>query len=206
MPSISIIGAGNMGTAIARLAAKGGAQVQVLAPSLDAAAAATPTGAAAATVGDPLTGQIVVFAVPYSAVAEIIASYGEQLSGKIIVDITNPVDYATFDSLVVPADSSAAQQIAAAIPTGRVLKAFNTTFAGTLASGQIGGLPTTVLVAGDDQEAKNGLIALVTAGGLAAMDAGSLKRARELDALGFLQSTLAAAGKITWTGGFAVAK
>jgi len=206
MPSISIIGAGNMGTAIARLAAKGGAQVQVLAPSLDAAAAATPTGAAAATVGDPLTGQIVVFAVPYSAVAEIIASYGEQLSGKIIVDITNPVDYATFDSLVVPADSSAAQQIAAAIPAGRVLKAFNTTFAGTLASGQIGGLPTTVLVAGDDQEAKNGLIALVTAGGLAAMDAGSLKRARELDALGFLQSTLAAAGKITWTGGFAVAK
>lgn len=208
MPSsVSIFGAGTMGTTIGGLAVKGGATVQIIAPSLDdAAKAASSIGATAAALGDALTGRIVVFAVPYSAVAEIIASYGEQLSGKIIVDITNPVDYATFDGMVVPADSSSAQQIAAAVPEGHVLKAFNTTFAGTLASGQTGGMPTTVLIAGDDQAAKDALVALVRGAGLAAMDVGSLKRARELEALGFLESTLAAAGKITWTGGFVVAE
>ena len=206
MTSVSIFGAGNMGAAIGRIAVKGGAEVQIVAPTLEAAAAvASSMGATAAVSGDALTGQIVVFAVPYSAVAEITASYAEQLSGKIIVDVTNPVDYTTYDAMIVPADSSAAQQIAMSVPTAKVLKAFNTTFAGTLASGQTGGMPTTVLIAGDDQPSKDQLAAIVRASGLAAMDVGSLKRARELEALGFLVSTLAASGRITWAGGFVIA-
>jgi 8-hydroxy-5-deazaflavin:NADPH oxidoreductase len=206
MLSVSIFGAGNMGAAIARIAASGGAKVQVLARSLEEATSlASSVGGVAARVGDPLTGQIIVLAVPYRAVADIVAGYAEQLADKIIVDITNPVDYATFDALLVPADGSAAQQIASSVPGARVLKAFNTTFAGTLNSGQTGGMPTTVLIAGDDQPSKDELAAIVKASGLAAMDVGSLKRARELEALGFLQSTLAASGKISWTGGFVVA-
>ncbi len=86
-----------------------------------------------------------------------------------------------------------------------MLKAFNTNFAATLASKQVGSNPTTVLVAGDDVDAKNTLIDIVRAGGVAAVDAGSLKRARELEAVGFLQLTLAVQEKIQWTGGFAVA-
>ena len=70
-----------------------------------------------------------MLAVPYPAVADIIASRGEQLAGKVVVDITNPLNFETFDSLVVPADSSATAEIAAALPQSRVLKAFNTTFA-----------------------------------------------------------------------------
>jgi predicted dinucleotide-binding enzyme len=120
------------------------------------------------------------------------------------VDITNPLDFATFDSLVVPADGSAAAEIAAALPQSRVIKAFNTTFAGTLASGSVGALPTTVLIAGDDADAKTLLADIVTAGGLRATDAGSLSRARELEAIGFLQLTLAVQEKVSWTGGFAV--
>ena len=85
-----------------------------------------------------------------------------------------------------------------------MLKAFNTTFAGTLASGTVGAVPTTVLIAGDDADAKALLAGVVTAGGLRAIDAGSLRRARELEALGFLQLTLAAGEKISWTGGFGV--
>ena len=104
----------------------------------------------------------------------------------------------------MPADSSAAAEIAAALPESRVLKAFNTNFAGTLAAGTIGAATTTVLIAGDDADAKSTLAGIVTAGGLAAIDAGSLNRARELEALGFLQITLAANEKISWTGGFAV--
>ena len=74
----------------------------------------------------------------------------------------------------------------------------------TLAAGTVGEVPTTVLIAGDDADAKSLLADVVTAGGLRAIDAGTLRRARELEALGFLQLTLAAAEKVAWTGGFAV--
>ena len=86
-----------------------------------------------------------------------------------------------------------------------MLKAFNTNFVATLASKQVGGLPATVLIAGDDDDAKRTLADAVTAGGLAALDAGSLSRAHELEALGFLQLTLAIGEKLPWTGGFVVA-
>ncbi len=85
-----------------------------------------------------------------------------------------------------------------------MLKAFNTTFAATLASKTVGDKPTTVLIAGDDADAKSLLAGILTAAGLRAIDAGSLRRARELEALGFLQITLAAGEKIAWDGGFAV--
>jgi NADPH-dependent F420 reductase len=189
MIHLSIIGTGNMGQAIASVAGKGGHAVQLLGEN---------------DHGTAVVGDIVVLAVPYPAVADVIARRGESLAGKIVVDITNPLDFETFDSLVVPAAGSAAAEIATALPQSRVLKAFNTTFAGTLAAGSIGSLPTTVLIAGDDADAKSALAGVVTSGGLKAVDAGSLKRARELEALGFLQLTLAAGEKVSWTGGFGV--
>lgn len=189
MTNLSIIGTGNMSQAIASVAARGGHSVQQIANGeLDTA----------------ITGDIVVLAVPYPAVSSVIAERREQLAGKIVVDITNPLNFETFDSLVVPADGSAAAEIADALPQSRVLKAFNTTFAATLASGTVGDLPTTVLIAGDDSTAKSTLAEVVTSGGLKAIDAGALTRARELEALGFLQLTLAASEKIAWTGGFGV--
>ena len=191
MSHITVIGTGNMGQAIAGLAAKGGNTVELIGHQ---------------DSGTEAAGDIVVLAVPYPAIADILAKRGASFAGKIVVDITNPLNFETFDSLTVPADSSAAAEIAAALPESKVLKAFNTTFAGTLVSGTVGGeSPTTVLVAGDDADAKALLIGVVTAGGLRAVDAGSLRRARELEALGFLQLTLAAGEKISWTGGFALA-
>ena len=65
-------------------------------------------------------------------------------------------------------------------------------------------LPTTVLIAGDDADANATLSGIVQAGGLKAVDAGSLRRARELEALGFLQISLAVGEKLPWTGGFGV--
>jgi NADPH-dependent F420 reductase len=189
MAHISIIGSGNMGQAIAGLASKGGNTVELV-NSSDA--------------GKAVTGDIVVLAVPYPSVAQVIAERGAQLAGKVVVDITNPLNFETFDGLTVPADGSAAAEIAAALPSSRVVKAFNTNFAGTLASGVVGGQTTTVLIAGDDADAKALLAGVVGAAGLRAVDAGGLKRARELEALGFLQITLAAGEKVSWTGGFAV--
>jgi 8-hydroxy-5-deazaflavin:NADPH oxidoreductase len=190
MAHVSIIGTGTMGQAIADVVRRGGNTVELL---------------GRADAGTPVTGEVVVLAVPYGAVADIVATRGAELAGRVVVDITNPVDFATFDSLVVPADGSAAAEIAAALPQARVVKAFNTTFAATLVSGTVGEQPTTVLIAGDDADATSLLAGIVTAGGLRATDAGSLRRARELEALGFLQITLAAGERIAWTGGFAVA-
>lgn len=77
----------------------------------------------------------------------------------------------------------------------------------TLTSGQVGETAaTTVLIAGDDTAAKATLKAAIEAGGLGAIDAGSLQRAHELEALGFLQLTLAAGEQISWASGFNVAR
>jgi predicted dinucleotide-binding enzyme len=190
MTHVSIIGTGTMGQAIAAVAGRGGHTVQLLGQD---------------DRGTEVTGDIVVLAVPYPAVSDVIAERGESLAGKIVVDITNPLDFETFDSLVVPAHSSATAEIAAALPRSRVLKAFNTTFAGTLAAGTVGPLTTTVLIAGDDADAKSDLAGVITSGGLKAVDAGALSRARELEAIGFLQLTLAVGEKVSWTGGFGVA-
>ncbi|GAA4385258.1 NADPH-dependent F420 reductase [Agromyces bauzanensis] len=188
MTTVSIIGNGNMGSAIGGIVAAGGNTVEYVTRDTDA-----------------ITGDLVVLAVPHTALDEIVAQRGAQLAGRIVVDITNPLDVETFDSLVAPADGSRASELAKSLPESTLLKAFNTNFAATLASKTIGGEPTTVLIAGDDVDAKHALAEVVRAGGVAAVDAGSLKRARELEAVGFLQLTLAVQEKVGWTGGFAVA-
>ena len=191
MTSVTIFGSGNMGTAIAGVLTAGGADVEHI--------GSTDTDAT-------VSGDIVILAVPYPALAAIAAAYGPQLAGKTVVDITNPLNFDTFDSLTVPADSSAAAELAAALPSSNVLKAFNTTFAATLGAKAVGPNTTTVLIAGDDADAKTALAAAISAGGVDAVDAGSLRRARELEAIGFLQLTLAAGEKIGWTGGFGIVR
>lgn len=191
MARFSIIGTGSMANAIGGLLAEGGNGV-----------AYVPRG----QVGAAALGDVVVLAVPYSAVDGVLASLGDALAGKVVVDITNPVNMETFDSLLVPAGSSAAAQIQAKLPRSTVLKAFNTTFASTLTTKRVGDQATTVLIAGDDAAAKAALAAAVEAGGVHALDAGSLARAHELESIGFLQITLAAASTIAWTGGFALVR
>lgn len=188
---ISIFGQGNMGKAIGENFSQAGNEVEYIKRD---------------TTVDSL-GEIVVLAVPYASVEDIITRYADELSGKIVVDITNPVNFATFDELVVPSDSSVAAEIADKLPDSNVLKAFNTNFAATLTSQKVGGKEkTTVLVAGDNKEAKEKFAAALEKSGLVVTDAGSLKRARELEATGFLQMTLAASEKLTWAGGFGVIK
>lgn len=190
MTSISILGTGNMGTAIAQIFADGGATVESIAHSDE------PTSFA---------GDIVVLAVPYPALAEIAEKYRAQLAGKTVVDVTNTVDYATFTPSDIPAGSAAAE-LAAALPESKVLKAFNTNLAATLASKSVAGRTTTVIIAGDDAEAKAQLSEAITAGGVHAVDAGPLARAHELEAVGYLQMALVIGGQMGWTDGLGVIK
>ncbi len=87
MTHVSIIGNGNMGQAISSIVTKGGNTVEVLDQS---------------DADKPATGDIVVLAVPYPAVADVIAQRADQFAGKVVVDITNPLNFETFDSLTVP--------------------------------------------------------------------------------------------------------
>lgn len=191
MMNVTIFGKGNMGQAIGKNFEDAGNTVHYV-------GSATPKN-------EVTIGEIVVLAVPYPAVSGILADFAEELKGKIIVDITNPVNFDTFDDLVVPADSSAAVEIAKQATESKLVKGFNTTFAATLATKKVAGQhQTTVLLASDDQEAKKIVTEALAGSDLAVLDAGSLKRARELEAMGFLQISLAAAEKISWTGGFGV--
>jgi 8-hydroxy-5-deazaflavin:NADPH oxidoreductase len=194
MTTVSILGAGNMARGIATRALAGGNSVQILArdPQESATLAGELGGSATgAAIGEPLTGDIVVLAVPYAAAAPLVEQYSDQLSGKVVIDITNPINLETYDGLVTPPDSSAAQEIAKAAPAGaQVVKAFNTTFAGTLVAGQVKDQPLDVFIAGDDADAKSAVSEIVEGGGLRPIDAGPLANARYLDGLGFLHIAL----------------
>lgn len=204
MTSITIIGTGKMGSAIADMSARAEAKIQIIKRKAGASSTTERVDAEYGVIGDELTGELVVLAVPYESIPDVLAHYRDQLSGKVVVDISNPIDFTTFDELVVSPDSSAAAEIAKDIPNAAVVKAFNINFAETLASGTNGATHTTVVLAGDDADAKIAVIGLVEAAGLRAVDAGPLSRARELESLGFLQITLAALAKTSWESGFAL--
>lgn len=189
---VTIVGTGNMSRGIATLALAGGHSVTLLgheAGKADALAGELSGDVHAGTVGDALAGDVVVLAIPYGAIDDVIGRYRDQLSGKTVVDITNPVDFSSFTPLSLQ-DGSAAAEIARKAPGADVVKAFNTTFAGTLATGAVGGQPLDVFVASDDEGAKAAVRDLVESGGLRAVDAGPLARAHELEALGYLHMAL----------------
>jgi len=191
MTTLTIFGAGNMARGIATRALAGGNTVQIIAPSADRAAALAGELSAQGQVtagahGEAPAGEVVVLAVPYGAAAGLVEKYGADLDGKVVVDISNPLNE-TYNGLVTPAGSSAAEEIAKVAPAGaKVVKAWNTTFAGTLVAGQGGGHVLDVFVAGDDADAKAVVTGVVEAGGSRAIDAGPLSAARALEAFQLL--------------------
>lgn len=184
MSTISIIGSGSMAAAIGGLAAKAGHTVEVM--SRDAAKAralAEHVGAGATTgrFGAAPAGDIIILAVPYFAVLDVVKQYGEKLAGKLLVDITNPVA-SDLTSFVTPADSFGAQEIAKTVPVdAKVVKAFNTLFSHVLAAGSFQGHPLDVFIAGDDVQAKARVAAFIESLGLRPMDTGLLPMARMLE-------------------------
>lgn len=202
MTSISIIGSGKMGAAIAEVATRAGASVQIIKRSASSTSAARPDFTYG-VMGDQLTGDLVVLAVPYGAYAGILEHYRDQLSKKVVIDISNPIDFSTYDELKSPADSSTAAELAKMLPKGSaVVKAFNVNLGDTLASGTNGTTVTTVLFAGDYADAKMAVAELIEAAGMRAVDVGPLTRARELEAMGFLQIIMASLGKTSYESGF----
>lgn len=197
--NITIIGAGNMGRGIGHRMVTGGHSVTIvdsnpeesakLAKELGSVAQKGAT-AKTSTLDTVTLGDAVVLAVSYGTTLEVAKKLGSKLNGKVVVDIANPLN-ATYDGLATEAGTSSAEELAKVVPAGvKVVKAFNTTFAGTLLDGQVGGIPLDVFIAGDDEDAKQMVAGLVTDGGLVAVDVGPLHRARQLEGLALLGITL----------------
>jgi NADPH-dependent F420 reductase len=191
---VTIIGAGNMGRGIGTRAVAGGHEVEIVdRESADAQKLAEELGGSATAVepGAPLGGEVVVLAVYYPGIKDAVRQYADQLAGKVVVDITNPVNTETWDSLATPPGTSAAEEVQELVPEGTpVVKAFNTTFAGTLIGGEVAGQQLDVLIAGDDDEAKRKVSQLASDAGLRPVDVGPLRRAQQLEHLGLLHISL----------------
>ena len=188
--NVTIIGTGNMARGVGSRVLAGGHDLTVVgkdAERAEAVAHALGGGGSVktATGSDPIEGEVVVLAVYYPDARDAVEQRSDELSGKVVVDITNPVNE-TYDGLVVPPDGSATDELASLAPGARFVKAFNTNFANTLTSGEVAGHKLDVLIAGDDEDAKAAVAELARDGGLNPIDAGPQKRARELEALGLL--------------------
>jgi hypothetical protein len=197
--NVTIIGSGNMGRGIGTRAVAGGHSVTFVDANPETAekAAADVKASAkkgakvsAASLGSVELGDVVVLAVWYGTNIEIAKQLGTKLVGKVVVDIANPLN-STYDGLATAPDSSSAEDLAKAVASGaKVVKAFNTTFAGTLLAGQVAGQPLDVFIAGDDADAKGKVVQLVKDGGMRAIDAGPLHRARQIEGTQLLHIVL----------------
>ena len=190
--SVSIVGLGNMATALAERALAGGNAVEIIGrdPAKANEVAAKLAGATAGTAGIAPAGNIVILAVPYASASAVVSEYGDALSGKVIIDLTNPVT-PDLTGFVTPEGSSGAQEIAKAAPAGaHVVKAFNTVFANVLTAGAAAGHSLDVFIAGDDAQAKADVSTFVKSLVLRPLDAGPLPMARVLENAGLLEMSL----------------
>ena len=186
--NITIIGAGNMGRALAKQLSGAGHQITVTARDLDKArqlASEFPRTAAADAASAVGADSVVIIATGYNDAVPALQSLGD-LTGKIVIDITNPLT-ADYMNLTIGHSTSAAEQIAAALPGALVVKAFNTVFAQVLAEGpQLAGKQVPVFYASDSERAGQTARSLIESTGFTAIDAGPLKNARYLEPVGGL--------------------
>ena len=194
---VAIIGAGNVGTALGTAMTRAGHDVTIASRDPEHARAAaqkigaTPADDVAAAVRDA---EVVVLAVPYAASGEVAGEIADEVDGKTIIDVTNPLtaDY----SGLATADRSAAEELQEQLPTATVVKAFNTIFAANQAnpSDEIDGF-----VAADDPKAKHDVISLVESIGFRPLDVGPLRAARYLEGMAFINIGLNAQNGWSWT-------
>ncbi len=175
-PKIAVVGKGNVGGAIGRGLEHAGYEAHLVG-------------------NDPQRirevagwGEVVILAVPYPAIDEVILELGDAASGKTLVDASNALtpDF----QLALGFTTSAAEELQKKVPSAKVVKAFNTVFAQHMATGQVKGNSLTLFVAGDNRDAKNQVLALGQDMGFDSVDAGPLKNARWLEALGYLNIQL----------------
>ncbi len=192
--NIAIIGAGRVGAALGTRWAVAGHQVMYGVrkpddPKMTPLLEGTPKGRAGSVAQAAAFGDVVVLATPWSAAESAIRAAGN-LAGKIVVDVTNPLNE-TFSGLTVGHTSSGGEMVAAWAKGAKVVKTLNSTGSGNMLDPKYGTDVVSMFVCGDDPAAKAAVSELVRTLGFDVVDAGPLTSARLLEPLALLWISLA---------------
>jgi NADPH-dependent F420 reductase len=183
---IGIIGAGNVGSALGRASSRAGHDVAISSEDPEhAAEVAREVGARGARTNPDAVddAEVVILAVPYDAVEEILEELGDRVDDKVLIDVSNRF---AGDQLDAPSNAEQIQEMTSA----PVIKAFNTIFASHQADPNVEGTTLDGFVAGDDADAKETALELVSSLGFRPIDAGPLVMARALEGMGALNIAL----------------
>jgi 8-hydroxy-5-deazaflavin:NADPH oxidoreductase len=200
---VGIIGAGNVGKALAGAAVKAGHDVTISAGNPDhAKSAAAETGAKAAASNRDAAkdADLIVLAVPADKVDDVVGALAPELDGKVIIDVTNRVD--PKDPAKVLDGSSASEHIQKKAPKAKVVKAFNYAFASRMANPEVDGHQLDGYVAADDENAKQKAMEFVKSIGFRPIDAGPLAMARALEGMALLNILLQIKHGWPWQSGW----
>jgi 8-hydroxy-5-deazaflavin:NADPH oxidoreductase len=201
---VAIIGAGHVGTALATSIGRAGHEVIITSRDPeDAEQAAEASGALIARSSADAAAQadVVIPAVSISEMASVAEEIATSAAGKPVVDVTNRISFGE-GGPEIDTTSSNAEVISELLPESQVVKAFNTLFASHQEDPIADGLQLDGYVAGDDPSAKAKVLELVRAMGLRPIDVGPLVRARQLEALAFLNMALNIVHEGTWQSGW----
>lgn len=184
---IAIIGAGNVGATLGRRLRDTGHSVQWGVPTPSDAKYA---GLEVTTVPSAVqAADVVILAVPWAAAEQAVKSAGS-LAGKVVIDATNPIA-SDFSGLADLGGSSAAEMVAQWAPGALVVKAFNTIGFNVMENPQFGQERASLLVAADDEGAKQTTLTLAADLGFEPIYAGPLSMARHLESFAWVWITLA---------------
>jgi len=192
---LAILGAGNVGGTLGKgWAKKGHTVVFGVRDAADAKVTAllkdSGPNARAATVREAAAfAEVVALTVPWNAAQDALRSAGN-LSGKVLLDCTNPLK-PDLSGLALGLDTSAGEQVAGWAPEARVVKIFNTTGFGNMANPRYQEGAAIMMYCGDDKDAKKFAAALAADLGFDPLDAGPLTMARLLEPYAMLWISLA---------------
>ena len=205
--NIAIIGAGNVGRALATSFTRSGHAVSVTSRDpAEAGAVATATGArvASSSIDAARAADVVILAIPFDSAEAVAAEIRDVVTGKPVVDVSNRMSIGP-NGPVIDQGPSNAERLAGWLPEANVVKAFNTVFASNQADPVVEGIQLDGFVAADDATARATVLELVASIGLRPIDAGPLSRAQQLEQLAFLNIALNATNAWAWQSGWKLA-
>lgn len=203
---VAIIGAGNVGKALAGSASKAGHQVKISAQHpehAEEAAKATKAQAAKSNQEAVKDAELVILAVPADKADDIVAALGPELDGKVMIDVTNRVNPQNPEQVLD--GSSKAEELQKKAPKAHVVKAFNYAFAARMADPKVDGTTLDGFVAGDDDAAKQKALQFAESIGFRPVDAGPLAMARALEGMAMLNILLQIKNNWPWQNGWKLA-